>query len=108
MPAPAGGGSKPPPALMAAASNNDFTKENVMSTMAVLKQRETVRELSAYLKQEVPPLYNALIAERGVHGQLDTAISRKEGRRGRWIGACRRHRGECATRREPRRQAEGV
>ena len=79
MPAPAGGGSKPPPALMAAASNNDFTKENVMSTMAVLKQRETVRELSAYLKQEVPPLYNALIAERDAY--MANSILRSPGRR---------------------------
>ena len=50
-----------------------------MSTMAVLKQRETVRELSAYLKQEVPPLYNALIAERDAY--MANSILRSPGRR---------------------------
>ena len=57
----------PPAALMAAAGNDgngDFTRENVMSAMAVLKQRENVRALTAYLKSNVPPLYEALIAER--------------------------------------------
>ena len=35
--------------------------------MAVLKQRENVRALSAYMRSEVPPLYTALIAERDAY-----------------------------------------
>ena len=71
----------PPAALMAASGggSNEFTKEGVMSTMAVLKQRETVRQLSAYLKSEVPPLYTALIAERDAY--MANSILRSDSKR---------------------------
>jgi pheromone shutdown protein TraB len=60
-----GKGLPPPPAaLVKAGASQDFNRENVLSTMQVLKQRENVRELSAYLQTAVPPLYTALIAER--------------------------------------------
>ena len=62
---------RPARLLAASSSNEDFTKENVMSTMAVLKQRENVRQLTAYLKSAVPPLYTALIAELS-RGNLET------------------------------------
>lgn len=62
-------GAQPPAALLAAAGGanaeiSQMTKETVESTLSVMKQRETVRELTAYLRTEVPPLYTALIGER--------------------------------------------
>ena len=35
--------------------------------MAALKQRDNVRALAAYLKESVPPFYDALIAERDAY-----------------------------------------
>ena len=64
---PAASGTAPPPALMQAAGSNEFSRDNVLSTMAVLKQRENVRELTAYLKEQVPQLYEALISERDTY-----------------------------------------
>ena len=56
----------PPPAAIMATSPEtaEFTRENVLSAMAVLKQRENVRALAEYLRTNVPALYEALIAER--------------------------------------------
>mmetsp|Transcript_14974 Transcript_14974/g.38637 ORF Transcript_14974/g.38637 Transcript_14974/m.38637 type:complete len:369 (+) Transcript_14974:51-1157(+) len=58
----------PPPAALAAVTGGDgpgeLNRENVESAMAVLKQRDNVRALSAYLRTNVPALYEALIAER--------------------------------------------
>lgn len=42
----------------------ELSRENVLSTMAALKQRENVRLLSSYLQENVPPFYRALISER--------------------------------------------
>ena len=70
----------PPPSLMSATSgSNEFTKENVMSTMAVLKQRENVRELASYMRREVPPLYAALIEERDAY--MANSILQSDGKR---------------------------
>jgi pheromone shutdown protein TraB len=69
----------PPDALVNAAGSQDFTRDNVLSTMAVLKQRETVRELTAYLKAEVPPFYNALIGERDAY--MASTLLNSDGRR---------------------------
>jgi len=62
-------GATLPPALLAAAGGADvelkeMTKESVENTLSVMKQRQNVRELTAYIKSEVPPLYRALIGER--------------------------------------------
>ena len=45
----------------------EFNRESVSSAMGVLKQRENVRQLTAYLKEQVPPLHTALIAERDAY-----------------------------------------
>ena len=59
-------GAEPPAALIAAAGGPqaEMTKDSINTMMSTLKQRQTLRELTAYLKSEVPPLYQALIAER--------------------------------------------
>lgn len=57
----------------------EFTRESVLSTMAVLKQRENVRELTSYLRTSVPPLYEALIAERDDY--MARSLLRSDGRR---------------------------
>ena len=60
----------PPPdelvAMMSGTNTADsgFTKEKVVSTVAVMKQKQNVQMLMGYLKESVPPLYEALIGER--------------------------------------------
>jgi hypothetical protein len=77
---PADSGAVPPPAMLAQAGGaSEFNRENVLSTMAVLKQRDNVRELTAYLKAEVPALYEALIAERDAH--MANVLLNSDGRR---------------------------
>lgn len=61
-----GSGAPLPAALLEATSgaNSELTRDSMAKTMEVLKQRDNVRALSAYMRSEVPPLYEALIAER--------------------------------------------
>jgi len=71
--APAGtygaSGTQVPQALLEATGGgaSEFNRESVSSAMGVLKQRDNVRQLTAYLKAEVPPLHTALIAERDAY-----------------------------------------
>ena len=58
---------------------DDFSKENIMAQMGVLKQRENTRQLVAYLKTAVPPLYTALIDERDAY--MAQSLMASEGKR---------------------------
>ena len=39
----------------------------MLSSLAILQQRDTVRTLTSTIRQELPPLYSALIAERDAY-----------------------------------------
>ena len=64
---PAEGTLAPPPAALQQQGMQEFTRDNVASAMAVLQQRENVRELTAYYKANARPLYDALIGERDTY-----------------------------------------
>lgn len=45
----------------------DISREDVNSAMVLLKERENLRQIIAYIKQSAPEFYNALIGERDAY-----------------------------------------